>query len=564
MRSFPKLLIAILLIASFLRLWKITEVPVSLFGDELDVGYQAYSILETGKDYSGNPWPLHFQSLAEFRTPLYLYSAVPTVALFGISPLGVRLPAAIFGILGILMFYFLVREITKDEKIALVSALVLTFSPWHIQYSRAAFEVTLLLLFIFLGLFFFFKSLERGKYLWISVTFLILTPMIYSTAKLFTPLLLATLVIIYRKAILSLKRKYLVYALVAGVILGAPTAYATFFGGGSQRFSYISVFTDPTVEGEVGYARLTDAWMRKSDSVIPKIATRFIHNKYTFWGKKIANNYFEAFSANFLFIKGDLNLRHSIEDVGQFYKVEFAALILGAILFFVFFKEKEIKFLMLFWLVVGVLPSSITRDGGTHATRLILILPPLIFLIGYGIAKGSKLFGKRTHAIFLAIYLVLFAGELFLYLHNYWTHNPWYSERWWHSGFKEAVSFIKEKENEYDKIIMSNANEPPLIFFAAWYRYPPDNFQKGLEEEYVEGFDTIKHLGKFYFGQVGKIGIYGLPSVMDEKTLYMATEREVGFDLVREPERVPPGLRLVKGIQYPSGQPAFYFFEKSD
>src|SRR4030042_6462040 len=105
------ILLLIILLAAFMRLWNIDKVPVSLFGDELDVGYQAYSILKTGRDYSGNFMPLHFQSLAEWRTPLYLYSAVPTVAVFGISPLGVRLPAMIFGVLGIYVFYLLVREI---------------------------------------------------------------------------------------------------------------------------------------------------------------------------------------------------------------------------------------------------------------------------------------------------------------------------------------------------------------------------------------------------------------------------------------------------------------------
>src|SRR3990170_2698782 len=119
------LLVTILLIAAFLRLWKLSSVPVALFGDELDVGYHAYSILKTGRDYSGNFMPLHFQSLAEWRTPLYLYSTVPTVALFGISPLGVRLPAAIFGILGIWGFYLLIKELTKNELIALVSSVVM-------------------------------------------------------------------------------------------------------------------------------------------------------------------------------------------------------------------------------------------------------------------------------------------------------------------------------------------------------------------------------------------------------------------------------------------------------
>jgi len=135
------LLILILLLASFLRLWRLGDVPVSLFGDELDVGYHAYSILKTGRDYHGNLLPFHFQSLAEYRTPLFLYSAVPTVGLFGISALGVRLPAAIFGILGVYALYMLVNEITKSKKLALASSFVLTMSPWHIQYSRAAFEV---------------------------------------------------------------------------------------------------------------------------------------------------------------------------------------------------------------------------------------------------------------------------------------------------------------------------------------------------------------------------------------------------------------------------------------
>lgn len=74
--SIKGILFAIVVIASILRLFHLSQVPVSLFGDELDVGYQAYSILKTGRDYSGNYMPLHLQSLAEWRTPLYLYSAV--------------------------------------------------------------------------------------------------------------------------------------------------------------------------------------------------------------------------------------------------------------------------------------------------------------------------------------------------------------------------------------------------------------------------------------------------------------------------------------------------------
>jgi len=151
------LLLLIILLGAFLRFYRLTEVPPSLFGDEVDVGYQAYSILKTGRDYSGNFLPIHFQSLADWRTPLFLYATVPFVWLFGLTELGVRFAPALFGVLTIpLVFLFCeeLREILKIRSItshfSLLTSLLLAVSPWHLQYSRAAFEVTLMLFLIIL------------------------------------------------------------------------------------------------------------------------------------------------------------------------------------------------------------------------------------------------------------------------------------------------------------------------------------------------------------------------------------------------------------------------------
>ena len=257
MRKYSNLLlIGILVIASLLRLWQLDRVSVSLFGDELDVGYHAYSILKTGRDYSGNFLPIHFQSLAEWRTPLYLYSVVPTVALFGVSPWGVKLPAAIFGILGVWVFYLFIRQITGKQGIALLCALVLALSPWHVQYSRAGFEVTQLLTLYIAGIYFFLRGLKNGKWLFPSAVFLALTPWAYSTAKLFLPLTFAALVLIWRRDLLKLPRKQLIIAALCFAIVAAPIAFSTVFGGGAQRFNYISIFSDPTMSPEIGFARL--------------------------------------------------------------------------------------------------------------------------------------------------------------------------------------------------------------------------------------------------------------------------------------------------------------------
>jgi hypothetical protein len=121
---------------------------------------------------------------------------------------------------------------------------------------------------------------------------------------------------------------------------------------------------------------------------------------------------------------------------------------------------------------------------------------------------------------------------------------------------------LKNNENKYDKIIFSNSGEPPFIFFAGWYQYPPSEWQRGFKEVTISGFSPLKNIGKYYFGQMEKIDIYKLKDYLPENTLYVAIQREVGLNLIMEPGRVPPGLKLIKAIPYPSGEPAFYIFEK--
>jgi len=574
MKSNKLILIAILIIAAFLRLYKISVVPVSLFGDELDVGYHAYSILKTGRDYQGNFMPLHFHSMAEWRTPLYLYSAVPTVAAFGITPLGVRLPAVIFGVLGVLGIYLLVKELlscnqkpAKKHSPALLSALFLAISPWHLQYSRAGFEVTMLLAFLIFGLFFFLRSLNNSKYLWISVTLLAFTPWIYNTAKLFTPLLMAFLIIIWGKEILKIQKKDLLKGVLAGLFAGLPILISTVFGGGAQRAGYTSVFTDPVTAPEIGDARMMDILRRGKPILESKTVfwDRFFHNKLSSWVIKIGDNYVNSFSFNYLFSEGDSNLRHSPFGMGQFYKIEILSFIAGLLLFFSGTSDKKIKYLIVFWLLAGALPSALTRDGGNHATRLILILPPLILLISYGLVDLSRRLKLNLRYIFLTTYFLLLTTNFVFYLHNYYVHYPWQSENWWHAGIKESVQSIKQKESRYDKVVLSMSGEPMWIFFAAWSEYPPEKWQRefpvGNDIE-LPGFGRVSHIDKYYFGTFNVPGksIYDLGQFIDAKTLYMANANEIGANLLLERERTPNDLKLIDAISYPSGAPAYYLF----
>lgn len=561
-------LLLVLIVASFLRLWRLDDVPVSLFGDELDLGYHAYSILKTGKDYSGNFLPLHFESLAEWRTPLYLYSVVPTIALFGISPWGVRIPAAIFGILSVWIIYLLVSKLTNNKSIGLVSAAVLALSPWHIQYSRAGFEVTEMLLFYLLGLYFFIGGLKNGKLLPISAIFLSLTPWVYSTAKLYLPITLIVLFLVWNKEIFKVSKKYLLYTFLAFVVVAGPIAWSTVYGGGAARFAYISVFTDPITIPEVGFDRLNDAKVRHPEEQVglaPTLEDRIIHNKFTWWKDVIVRNYFQAFSTQFLFINGDINLRHAPHLVGELYKIEAVFLLLGLFYFFTKPYNKKIKLTVIALMLLSPIPSAITRDGGAHATRLFFLLPFLIFFIGLGLYHSKELISKKYKKLFVAGVLISYLISVYLFQHNYWIHYPRYSERWWHSGFEDAIKTAVSESENYDKVIISMADEPSFIFFLGWSQYPPELVHGGVfkEKENIKNFGEITKLGKYYFGSPTMQSIYDLGKNLPENTLYVASAKEVNVNLILEPERTPPDLKLIKSVAYPSGIPAFYLFTKT-
>src|SRR3989344_3754474 len=102
------LLIAVLVLAAFLRFWRLGSFP-ALNADEAALGYNAYSLIQTGKDEHGNPWPIHFQSFNDYKPGLYVYLSIPFVKLLGLNIISVRLTGIIVSIFSILAVYYLVK-----------------------------------------------------------------------------------------------------------------------------------------------------------------------------------------------------------------------------------------------------------------------------------------------------------------------------------------------------------------------------------------------------------------------------------------------------------------------
>ena len=75
------------ILALFLRLWRISDFPPALSWDEAAIGYNAYSILETGKDEYGESYPILFKSFNDYKLPGYIYLTTISEKLFGLNTL---------------------------------------------------------------------------------------------------------------------------------------------------------------------------------------------------------------------------------------------------------------------------------------------------------------------------------------------------------------------------------------------------------------------------------------------------------------------------------------------
>jgi 4-amino-4-deoxy-L-arabinose transferase-like glycosyltransferase len=455
------LLLSLLLLASFfIRIYKINS--LTLFGDELDVGYQAYSLLHTGKDYKGNFFPTYLQSIAESRAPLLIYLTVPSVKIFGLNELGVRFVPILFGVLSILTLVFLVRLLTNNESLALLSGMALSFNPWHIHYSRTAFEVTLLIFLILTGIYLFFNFLKSGKniFAYLSLISFALSFYAYNTANIFVPLLAIFLVIANLKNLQSkLNIKNISIGATITFILVLPMIKNILFGSAANRFNLISIFNDKnTIDSIIN--------KRTSFSAASPSIEKLFHNKPIAWTQTFLHNYVNSISPSFLFLNGDPRPRHSITGFGLLFLSFLPFLFIG--IFNTKIKDSVSK-LMLFWLLIAPISSSLTIGGGDHATRMFLLLPPIAYFIGYGIyflIKNKNVFSK----LFLIIFSVALIFESTLFIHEYFVHYPKDSFENWAYGYKELFQNIP---NTSTKLFISNAYYSSIMPYMFYQKYNP-------------------------------------------------------------------------------------------
>lgn len=527
------ILALIVMFGAFLRFYQLDSNPPSLNWDEVSHGYNAYSILKTGADEYGTRFPINIRSFGDYKAPLYTYLTIPSIYLFGLNEFSVRFQTALFGLLSILVIYFLAHEILqgwdakKREILALLSAFFLAISPWHLQFSRYAHEGNVGLFFLMLGLLLFFKGTKNSKMLIFSSISFLLSIYSYHSFRLLVPIIVVILGIFFWRELIKKGLFALVFIIL--LVLFSLPIYSGYVKAQDSfsRLSAVTIFSDPDLN------RTSIKRIELDQNNNDYIGSLF-HNRRVIYFLAVAKGYLDHFNPDFLFLHGDGGIQHHAVDIGMLYLWDLPFLILGVYVLFKNRSKRIIIFLLLF--LISPLPSAIST-GAPQPGRAIAMVFPLHIFAAVGVVFFWKkiillrnLFVRSAIIFIIAFFFIL---NFVYYIHQYYVHTPIEYGYFWQYGNKEAIKYARQHENKYKKIVMTYRIDQPYIYYLFYNKIDPSWYQKNWSGK--------GNIGRFE----RKIGKYEFRYIDFNKD-----SKEKGLLLIGTPNEIPQSAEIIKEIKY--------------
>ena len=466
--------VAIMLLATFLRVYRLDRLPPGLHYDEAFKGVEARKVI------AGTERPIFFQeNLTE--EPMRIYSTALAFVLFGDSTWSLRLSSALAGILNIAALYLLARALFKSRWVAALAAFVLTILYWHINFSRLGMEPILTPLMLTLSFGFLWRALHppplrRGGTGWgswgyfaLAGFFLAATQYTYKAALFIPPLVVAFLGIelLIDRGFGARYRRGLVIFAVTAVLFFAPLGL------------YFVAHPDQFIE-------------RPSTVTVASSGIR-----------TLADNAVKV--AGMFFVRGDDNPRSNLPDrpvLDPFLAIGFVVGIVAAI---ATIRKRESRLLLL-WLVVMAMPSVLT-DFAPHFGRDIGLPPVVALLVAAGFALIVKQ-ARRARWSLITVYCLLFTGLVFS---TYFSVNDYFNVWGTRTGLFD--SFDVGYLNLAQQLHARPANESVYISPVDQDYY---TIQYGLDGRAAHSFDGRNVL---VLPPPGKPAAYGIITREDSRSL---------------------------------------------
>jgi 4-amino-4-deoxy-L-arabinose transferase-like glycosyltransferase len=453
------ILFGVLVIGFLLRIYRITSLP--MYGDELTMVYDTYSILKTGKDSTGERLPITFK-MGAGRPGGYIYASVPFVYIFGPSELGIRSLSLLSGLGMIVLMYALGKKIFDSEKIGLVASFLTSISMWDIYLSRGGFEAHFALFLAILGV----TAFLYKRYIFWAIAWG-LAIHTYPTFKLTLPIL-GVVVFWFNGVRTLLKNKVLIVGLIILLFFGGVAIRETLNGRSEERFLSTNVFADQSIEESV----IQRVDYERTASTLPEVVKPIFINRPIEYGRIFLDNYIKNISLDFLFIRGDGNPRHNPGEFGMLYLVDLP-LILAGLVFLL--REQRRKFCLLtVWILITPLATMFFPEA--HALRNDLMLPPLILLSALALVKIPRRF---MHLAYLFIMLQL----IYILVRIYYIAPVKFASFWSAEAKKVSLQAIANQDKNKTIILSTKidnieyaypvyAKIDPNLVIAQYDKYP--------------------------------------------------------------------------------------------
>lgn len=540
----------IMLVGFSAQFYRLDHFPPALNLDEVVMGYDAYSILKTGHDQYGRFLPIYFQSHDDYKPPFIIYSIVPSIAVFGLTDFAVRFPSATYGFLTIIFTFLFTKELFKktsgddfsvSKKVAFLSALLLAVSPWHLQFSRTSYEVGIQPFLTVTGLYFFLKAVRnrRPVFAVISGLFLSIGTHLYTASRVFIPLLVILIPLLYIRPLWQLKRISIAFAIALAIFL-IPTIYLFTTPAGQTRFKGTNIFQDPVAHERTINRKVTD-WLAND-----RFAASIFHPEKLAYAPEVMYGYFSHLRLDFIFLGKTDGSTNYVPNTGLAYLVELPFFLYGLFCLFTR-KNKKPAFLLVGWLLLAPVPASVTY-GIPTSIRTTIILPTIQIITAFGLVSlWLKINKPILRNLFFVTIALMFCYSVAQYLEMYYVQAPTERDRFWYTSYRQVALTSKKLSDSYDRIIVSTALDQPQSFFLYYLQMDPgryvDDFGGTVSGSYAE---TRNHFDKFYFKPINwdKMGDM-------KKTLFIG-----------RPQEFPENAPILKKFYSLSGKEEVYMVGK--
>lgn len=473
------IIVFLLIVIGFtIRVLGISNIPSGVNQDEASIGYEAFSILNTGCDRNANSYPVHLVSWGSGQNALYAYLTIPFVHFLGLNIFSVRIVNALFSCLSLFIFYLLFKSIS-DKKKSLIALALLTICPWSIMSGRWGLESNIFPPLFLLAVYFLIKGVSSSQK-YFSLSFLIFSICLYSygTSYLILPLFFLFVIpyLLHKKKI---SPSTLTLGLTSFLIVALPIIVFVIINHLNLHQVQVAGITIPRLDSN---------------------RTSVIFNLFNGdFAQTLLKNIVRFTSV--MITQTDGNEYNAISSFGTIYFISFPFFIIGL---FNIIKNRQFinnpnQFIFLSWLLCSIILGFTSH---VNINRINIIFIPILYFTVFGFFDVENMlkpeFKKLYPTFLIGLYIIFFGffcGYYFFIFKDEIKTNFSY-------GLGDAIQYAEKIKNNDTINITTNSINMPYIYVCFYNQTDPIDFRKTLVyQDSNNGFKDVKSFGHYTFGK---------------------------------------------------------------